>query len=143
MIINVDKVWNDLHTRLKDEGLLVLDKDKASSVSFFVKMRRVAAVALLCICSGVIVLYFTKKEKEFFVSIYNAEISNTLVSTLEDGSIVFLSVDGMLNCPASFTSDKRQVSLRGEALFDVNSDKSRPFLIETDRKSTRLNSSHT
>ena len=131
MIVNVDRAWDKLHTRLKNEDLLA--PDNATVVSLFVKMRRVAAVVMLCVCSGAIALYLNlKKEKESFVSIYNSELSNTLVSMLEDGSIVFLSVGGELNCPESFASRKRQVSLRGEALFDVNSDKNRPFLIETE-----------
>jgi len=133
MIVDVDKAWDKLYVQLKNEDLLVTDNDKAIAVSFFVKMRRVAAVAILCICSGAIALYLNlRKDKELFVSIYNSEISNTLVSTLEDGSIVFLSAGGMINCPESFTSEKRRVSLQGEALFDVNSDKIRPFLIETE-----------
>jgi len=133
MIVDVDKAWEKLHTRLKDEDLLLPANEKAVNVSFFVKMRRVAAVTILCICSGVIVLYLNlKKEKEHFVSIYNSEIINTLVSTLEDGSIIYLSAGGTLACPETFTSAKRQVSLRGEALFDINGDKNRPFLIETE-----------
>jgi len=133
MLVDVDKAWDKLHRRLKEENLLEPANQKAITVSFFTKMRRVAAVALICVCSGAIVLYLSsKKEKETLVSIFNGEISNTLVSMLEDGSIVFLSVGGVLSCPESFTSDKRQVALHGEAMFDVNSDKNRPFLIETE-----------
>ena len=133
MLVDVNKAWDKLYAKLKDDDLLVPDKDTTASVSFFVKMRRAAAIAVLCICSGAVVLYLNlQKEKETIVSIYNGEITNTLVSTLEDGSIVYLSVGGVLNCPETFASEKRQVSLRGEALFDVNSDKNRPFLIETE-----------
>jgi len=133
MIVDVDRAWSKLHTRLKDGDLLVEANEKVINGSFSVKLRRVAAIAIFCICCGSFALYLNlRNEKESFVSIYNSEMSNILVSTLEDGSIVFLSAGGVLQCSEPFTSGKRQVSLRGEALFDVNSDKNRPFLIETE-----------
>jgi len=133
MSVDVDKAWNKLYTKLKDENLLVSGNEKATVIPFFVKMRRIAAVIAICICSGAIALYLSSgKEKNPFVSIYNDEITNTLVSTLEDGSIVYLSGGGALTCPEPFTTGKRKVALRGEALFDVNSDRTRPFFIETE-----------
>jgi ferric-dicitrate binding protein FerR (iron transport regulator) len=133
MSMNVDQAWDKLHARLKDEGLLVSENEKAKIVPFVVRMRRVAAVAVLCICGGAMVLYLSpKKENGAFVSIYNSDISNTLVSTLDDGSIVYLTGGAILTCPEQFTGDKRQVSLKGEALFDVHGNKDRPFLIETE-----------
>ena len=133
MLVNVDRAWDKLHTRLKEEGLFVPANGKVIPVPFFVKMRRVAAVAILCICCGAIALYLNlNKEKELFVSIYNGETSNTLVSTLEDGSIVYLTPGCVLDCPETFISGKRQVTLRGEAMFDIYSDKNHPFLIETE-----------
>ena len=130
--MDVDKAWDKLYLRLKDEGLLVADNEKAKIVPFIVRMRRVAAVVALCLCGGSIALYLSsKKESGTFVSISNSEFSNTLVSTLDDGSIVYLAGGAVLTCPERFTGDKRQVSLQGEALFDVHGIKERPFLIET------------
>ena len=130
--MDVDKAWDKLYARLKDEGLLVAENERTNIVPFIVKMRRAAAIAALCICSGAMVLYLsTKKENSAFVSIYNDDISKTLVSTLNDGSIVFLTSGAELTCPEQFAENKRQVSLKGEALFDVHSDKECPFLIET------------
>ena len=129
MPVDVDKAWDKLYASLKNDGLLV---SQNNTVPFLVKMRRVAAVVAICICSGAIALYLSTKEKAPFVAIHNIEITNTLVSTLEDGSIVYLAGGGALTCPEPFSVGKRQVSLRGEALFDVQSDKTRPFLIETE-----------
>ena len=131
--MNVDKAWDKLYSRLKDEGLLDAENGKAKIIPFIVKMRRVAAVIALCICGGAIALYLSSKsESGTFISISNSDISNTLVSTLNDGSIVYLAGGAVLTCPEQFAGDKRQVSLQGEALFDVQGNKERPFLIETE-----------
>ena len=131
--MNVDSAWDKLYARLKNEGLLVVKNEKAKIVPLIVRMRRVAAVAALCICGGAMALYLNvKKESESFVSIRNSDISNTLVSTLDDGSIVYLTSGAVLTCPERFAGDKRHVTLKGEALFDVYGNKNRPFLIETE-----------
>lgn len=57
--------------------------------------------------------------------------TSTLVTTLEDGSIVYLGGRLCYNIPSIFTG-KREVKLQGNALFDVVGSRSRPFLIETD-----------
>jgi ferric-dicitrate binding protein FerR (iron transport regulator) len=131
MSVDVDRAWDKLVARLKNDGLLSPENKK--TVPFFVATRRVAAVVALCICGGAIALYLNfKNEGEPFVALYNGDISNTLVSTLEDGSMVYLASGAALTCPEPFSADKRQVSLRGDALFDVYSDKTCPFLIETE-----------
>jgi len=130
--MNIDQAWDKLHARLNDEGLLVAENERAKIVPLIVRMRRVAAVVALCICGGAMAFYLSsKKESGTFVSISNSDISNTLVSTLNDGSIVYLAGGATLTSPERFADDKRQVSLQGEALFDVHGNKECPFLIET------------
>lgn len=48
---------------------------------------------------------------------------------LEDGSVVVLSANAVLDYPAHFTTDKREVALTGEAFFDVQKNAESPFLI--------------
>lgn len=57
---------------------------------------------------------------------------STLVTTLEDGSIVYMGGETSLQYPEHFSMDKREVSLQGNALFDVAGNRERPFLIETE-----------
>lgn len=122
-----------MYARLSDEQLLVAESEQATTVPFIVKMRRAAAIVVLCICGGAAGLYLSSKRgTEQFVSIHNADMSNTLVSTLTDGSIVYLTSGATLTCPERFAADKRMVSLQGEAMFDVHGDKACPFLIETE-----------
>ena len=57
-------------------------------------------------------------------------LSNTVVDTLSDGSIVTLNKNTALNYPASFKAKTRTVKLKGEAFFKVTPDKTKPFIID-------------
>lgn len=50
---------------------------------------------------------------------------------LPDGTQVWLNADSKLEYKGDFSCKKREVSLSGEAYFDVVKDKSRPFIIHT------------
>jgi len=126
--IDVNKAWDQLYTRLENEELLVSERKK---IPFIVKIKRIAAVIVLCIIGGAFAVYFGLKENEQLISIHNNDNFNTLVSTLEDGSIVYLASGTILSHPEKFAADKRYVSLQGEAQFNVQSNKNCPFIIET------------
>jgi len=130
MSIDVNKAWDKLHARLADEQLL--GRDGVKTMPFIAKMRWAAAIVVLCICGGLVLLFFPNKKTEQLFTIHNNEASNTLVSTLNDGSIVYLTTGATLSYPKRFDSGIRQVTLQGEALFDIRGDKDRPFLIETE-----------
>lgn len=51
------------------------------------------------------------------LTLHNNEASTTLVTTLEDGSIVYLADNSQLSYPEHFQREKREVSLLGNAHF--------------------------
>lgn len=56
--------------------------------------------------------------------------------TLSDGSTVVLNGRTSLSFPEVFASDKRELTLSGEAFFNVAKDKKRPFTVKTGAIST-------
>lgn len=50
---------------------------------------------------------------------------------LSDGTRVHANAESRLTYPVSFSGDKREVYLTGEALFDVAKDSLRPFIVHT------------
>lgn len=50
---------------------------------------------------------------------------------LADNTLVILNADSRLVYPVAFTGDKRQVFLDGEGYFEVATDSTRPFVVET------------
>lgn len=132
-MLDVDKAWDKLHARLVEEQLLEPKNAKRIGTPFITKMKWAAAIIVLCICGGAAYLYlFPEKETRQLFTLHNNEAFNILVSTLNDGSIVYLAGGATLTCPERFATNRRQVSLQGEALFDVHSDRDCPFLIETE-----------
>lgn len=51
---------------------------------------------------------------------------------LPDGTHVWINSDTKLTFPVAFDSNKREVTLAGEAYFDVTKDPKRPFMVKTE-----------
>ncbi len=130
----IDQAWDNLYQRLEKDGLLpeenVVRHNFLQSGTF--KKLYVAAVLIACIFSG---WYFTRKtnlpDKELLI-LYNEVDAPTLATMLEDGSVVYLSEQASLKYPDRFAEDKREVSLQGEAFFEIKKQSERPFFIDTD-----------
>lgn len=57
---------------------------------------------------------------------------------LSDGSVVWLSAQSSLSFPSTFDKATREVTLEGEAFFDIAKDKKHPFIVHTGKLSTRV-----
>jgi transmembrane sensor len=57
---------------------------------------------------------------------------------LQDGSTVLLNEGSQLDYPVNFSKDKREVTLAGEAYFDIKHDAARPFIVHTGKVSTTV-----
>ena len=124
--VNTDRAWSLHHARLREEGLI---GDKAPQTSG--KPRRLPAAALLIVCAAALTLLLRKggEANDGLLILHNEKGALTLATTLEDGSIVYLADDTQLHYPEHFMPHKREVSLKGEALFDVKGKPERPFLV--------------
>ena len=127
-----DKAWSRLSLRLKEDGLL---SGRSAPASWSIRRKggmAVAAAVLLCLLMSVVYLSRTGHEADSNLLTRQNSEATTLVTTLEDGSIVYLSGNTSLQYPEHFSPDRREVSLQGNALFDVAGNRTRPFVIETE-----------
>jgi transmembrane sensor len=53
--------------------------------------------------------------------------------TLSDGTKVFLNAASSITYPTSFTTNNREVTISGEAYFEVSTNKSKPFIVKTNK----------
>lgn len=60
----------------------------------------------------------------------------TFLLILADGTKVWLNAGSTLRYPASFVNNERKLFLKGEAYFEVNHDKLKPFYVVTDDQIT-------
>lgn len=129
-----DQAWAQLYTRLEQDGLL--DKPiSGTQIPYRIGlMKWAAAIVILCVSVATAIFLGRERTPETaLLTLHNNEASTTLVTTLEDGSIVYLADNSQLSYPEHFQREKREVSLLGNALFDVSGNKERPFLIETEQ----------
>lgn len=129
-----DPAWDQLYVRLEKDGLLTAARTDSPPFGHHIQwVIRTAAIALLCLSAAA--LYYVTLPREStlpLLTTHNDEDATTLVTTLEDGSIVFLEENAALHYPEHFAPSRRQVSLKGNAQFDISGNRERPFCIETE-----------
>jgi ferric-dicitrate binding protein FerR (iron transport regulator) len=128
--INTDRAWSKLFSRLDDEQLIG-NEVKAKPNTIIASWTKWAAVALVLVTAGV-ALFNTILNQDDLIVVQTSGDSSTLIQTLADGSIVYMSSNSQLSYPAHFKGDKREVTLKGEAFFDISRNPEIPFVIETE-----------
>ena len=105
-----------------------------------------AAVFLLALAAGWYALDFRPEQVAatfvedsdpgFVKHINNAEVPKTII--LSDGTSIVLQPRSILEYPRTFSPDSREVSLTGQAFFEVTRDPGRPFLVQAGDIVTRV-----
>lgn len=130
--IDKEKAWDNLKKRIGAEEETFSVKARPS-LSFNKRLLRYAAMVLIIIGVGT-GAFFTYQQHNQSVQTVTIDtppdIQNKKVS-LPDGSIAYLNYNSKLNYPKQFKANKRQVTLEGEVFFEVESDPSNPFIINT------------
>ncbi|HVI46361.1 MAG TPA: FecR domain-containing protein [Chitinophaga sp.] len=107
---------------------------------------RYAAIALPLLVAGALCGYLLNRKTKVNVTPSathtHMEMAKRQLATpkgkgaqliLPDGTKVWLGAASVLNYPGRFTEDVRQVSLSGEAYFEVSQDATHPFIVITGR----------
>jgi len=105
------------------------------SLTFWQIAQRIAAILFIPLLISMLWMNFSKdfKSKNSDIT-YNKTIAafgTFSVLELPDGSKVWLNSGSSLRYPDKFLSNNRTVYLIGEAYFEVHSDKTMPFLVNT------------
>jgi ferric-dicitrate binding protein FerR (iron transport regulator) len=88
---------------------------------------KIAAMWLAILGSAGILYAVLKPGKPNMLTLQSGNIVRKV--TLADGSLITMNKNSVLNYPDRFTGDTREITLKGEAFFDVAHDKSKPFMI--------------
>jgi ferric-dicitrate binding protein FerR (iron transport regulator) len=102
-----------------------------------IKVMAIAASLLALLGIGRLLLLnnSTPVFKQNIVATQKGSKSNIL---LPDGTTVWINSDTRLTYEKSFGERKREVTLEGEAFFEVVHDKSRPFIVHTKNMDVRV-----
>jgi len=138
-------VWN---LNDKDKGQLQarLYQSIHSKIQFKPTRRRllwkttvsIAATILVIATAGILVWRNTIDEVKP-VSVIHASANGSVTKVyLPDHSLVWLKGNSTLDFPSKFSDSTRNVTLIGEALFEVAKDKAHPFIIKTGNYLTKV-----
>ncbi|WP_345243200.1 FecR family protein [Nibrella saemangeumensis] len=93
--------------------------------------RAAAMIALVCTLGWLAFQKYLNKPEAEVVAIQSVKTTNQKQErTLPDGTKVTLNRGSRLSFPQAFASDSREVTLSGEAFFEVTPDPARPFRIK-------------
>ena len=124
--------------KVRTEAEMQLGRRKRRSRTVWLTVSVAASLALGFFISD---LFFTKPVKDLVkestLALSNSPGQITTV-TLSDGTVVHLNADSRIEYPAVFYGNERRVRLEGEAIFDVEHDEDKPFVVETFRYDIRV-----
>lgn len=125
--VDVEKALEDVRQNFKNP------EQKSQLFSYLQKIAAILFLPLLI--SGILYFMFHQKLEATDQIAYN-EVSGIpgthSVITLGDGTKVWLNSTSVIKYPVKFQKT-RDVFLKGEAFFEVKSDKSNPFIVHTTR----------
>jgi transmembrane sensor len=135
------KLWNlfTIHQKMqKIDGQKAFQKIShqmlaRKKISLFTVVQRIAAILLLPVII-VSAIYFNsqKTNRNQLATVYNTvetPLGMRSSLTLPDGTKVWLNAGSKLSYPVLFSNDRREVSLSGEAYFEVKKDHKWPFMV--------------
>lgn len=91
--------------------------------------RVAAAVLLIAVCSSIIYVML-RRDEPLYKSTMTAYGQRRQVA-LDDSTSVTLNGSSKMDAPEHFAEDTREVTLQGEAFFQVKRDERRPFIIHS------------
>lgn len=126
-----NEVWKNIRTKQKRSALILLLKKSA-----------VAAIITGIVCTGFYHFSYTGKDSPAKTVLQKtltlAEPAHKIISNhskkimkivLQDNSVVSLLPGAVIKYDEPFQTNKRDISLTGEALFSVAKDKTKPFTV--------------
>lgn len=123
-----EKSWPLLQKRLQGGSRRIL---------WYHRVASWAAVFLLCLAGWGIYEYVIPPREQTYAAY--AEVRTIL---LPDSTEVTLNRYSTLTCPVRFKGKNRNVSLSGEAYFEVHKDVRHPFIVQADEVEVKVLGTH-
>lgn len=99
---------------------------------------KIAAVVLLTLGLNYAYQKLALPEEPVAMQTITVPAGQRVSICLPDGSHVWLNARTTIQYPFSFKGDKRQISLDGQAYFDVVKNKEQPFIVRTDKATVEV-----
>jgi transmembrane sensor len=143
-----DSGWRQLAGRLKEDGRTGADvgetvfEEGVPRIGVWRIWRRVAAAVIVLLVGGAGVWLFRGDGNPFRVKHADKTLQvgngGRSMLVLSDGTTVWLNAGSRLIYPDLFTGDRREVTLEGEAFFDVAKHVSMPFFVHAGKITVKV-----
>jgi transmembrane sensor len=128
-IYNVDAAWANVSRHMDENSLKIVHQGPVKKTITLRLLKYVASVAAILLLAFTV--YQISRDTK---TVLKSVASGTAVSSpvaLADGSHIVLNAGSEVKYPEKFGSDSREVYFWGEAFFEIASDPTRPFVIES------------
>ncbi|MCY1721871.1 FecR domain-containing protein [Prolixibacteraceae bacterium Z1-6] len=127
---NTNLAWINVHAQISPskEKSIQHKKKRKEAIAQFYKYAAIVVVALLLGSIGYLI-GFRNQNPAVYNEIISAENQVLKEYVLPDGSVVALNSNSKLLFPRKFKGNIREVTIIGEAFFDVKPNPEKPFLI--------------
>ena len=126
-LFEIKNKWDRFKGKLPDEN----PKIKAISRKKITYTRALAAACLLFAITGIVLIVRRYEKTDQSTTIVQSPAGSTTEVQLPDGTKVWLNAKSQLIYKKQFGEKYREVTLVGEAFFDVVKDASHPFIVNT------------
>lgn len=119
--VKEERIWNGIRKKLK----------KKKNVRFSLPLYRYGMVAMIAVCLVLSSLLWFRTPAKEVVYVMNTGYQSIDSVYLSDGTKVMLGAGSRLVYPEKFAGSKREVTLSGQAFFNVTPDRKHPFVVKT------------
>jgi len=122
--------WNKVQEKFNQPPMKIIqhNKQRKEVITRFYKYAAIIVIAILLGSAG-FYIGFRNKVTEVYTEIISTPNQVINEYTLPDGSVVALNSNSKLVFPKHFKGNTREVTIEGEAFFDVKPNPKKPFVI--------------
>ena len=131
--VDVDKEFTLLQQRIKSSENIGQVKEKVVTMPVKKRNNWWAYAAAIALAIGVGTWLLTSQSATTPQLVVNTSAEEQKEVLLADGTKVWLNENSQLTYPTTFQANSRNVSIEGEAFFEVQKDATKPFVIETNQ----------
>ena len=121
---NINRIWNNICKKIETK------QDNSTQIKFYKTLGIAASFLLILSISSTIYFAFSTRN-EITMNTLSTGLRNFESVTLADGTIVQVGSGSHLIYPSTFFGKTREVTLTGQAFFNVAKDAKKPFIVNT------------
>ena len=136
LLMNEEDIEEKMFSNIK---IAISERKRGKNIHLWRNVLKIAAVILLIVISNWLIpnIFYEKPPEIVYLtkSTLRGQKSNIVLS---DGTTIRLNSESSLIFPEKFTNGKREVTLIGEAFFEVTRNPTMPFIVHTDNLKTTV-----